>query len=177
MWLFTCLAAHAATIESVEVQAARESHGVVAGVVDVPVGQVLDLVTDCAGSVGWFPDLLAARVVASGSDAVRCEGATDLPWPLTDRTWQIDTVVEPLADGVFSVPFALVDGSGNLDELRGRYLLEDLGDGRTRVTYEAFVDLGFWVPEALAHYATKQMLPAILLGIESAAPTSLVAAR
>jgi hypothetical protein len=177
MWLLiTGMAAQGADLTRVEVEPGRSSHGVVVGVVDVPVAVVLERVVDCVGSSSWFPDVYGTTVVSDDGEVIRCAGHTDLPWPLADRSWRIDTTVERGADGSFVVPFTLAEG--NLEELHGRYVLEGLADGRTRVTYEAWVDLGFWVPPALLDWATNRVLPAILEGIEAApARPALVARR
>src|SRR5689334_17771759 len=93
MWLTFALAltADAATVSCVEVTLGAPNHGIVEGTVDVPVAEVLAIVLDCAASDDWFPDLVGTRVVGVDGDTVRCGGSTNLPWPMPDRTWQIDS--------------------------------------------------------------------------------------
>lgn len=165
MWWIAVTAAGAADLTTLSVELGRPSHGVVAGVVERPLAEVVELAADCEGSSSWFPDVRDTRVVSDDGVTVRCSGRTDLPWPLADRVWQIDTTIEDHGD-VVVVAFTLVEG--NLDALQGGYVLEDLGDGRTSITYEAWVDLGFWVPEALVDWATRRVLPEIVRGIEVA---------
>ena len=155
---------------SLDVQVGRPSHGVIVGIVAVPVEQVLDIVMDCDRSDRWFPDLEDTRVVGPG----RCAGTTDLPWPISDRVWEIDTFAEGGADR-WEARFAYVEGSGNLGSLHGRYVLERLDAGRTRVTYEGWVDLGFWAPQPLVAWATARVLPGILAGIEREARSQTIA--
>lgn len=169
MWMFAALTAQAAQVDSVSVHVGRPSLGVVEGSVVAPLTDVLRLVLDCDGSDAWFPDLEDTRKVSEQDGAVRCAGRTDLPWPLADREWVIESRPAEVAPGLWEVPFALVPGSaGNVPELHGTYRLEDLGDGRTSVYYDATVDIGFWIPDVLAEWATRRVLPAILWGIEHA---------
>jgi hypothetical protein len=170
MWMFAALAAFGADVSRVSVEVGRPSLGIVEGSVYAPLAEVLRLVLDCDGSDGWFPDLTDTRTVREENGSVHCAGQTDLPWPLADREWIIESRPAEIAPGIWEVPFALVPGSaGNVPELHGAYRLEDLGGGRTRVRYDATVDIGFWIPEILAEWATKRVLPAILTGIEEAA--------
>ncbi|MCA9494012.1 MAG: hypothetical protein KC621_28990 [Myxococcales bacterium] len=168
MFLLAPIAAFAAQIDVLDVEVGRPSFGVVEGVVDVPLAEAVRVVMDCAGADGWFPDLRDSVVVSEIDGVVRCSGRTDLPWPVTDRVWQIDSHVEDRGDGEVWVPFALVEGSGNVTEMHGSYLLTALPDGRAHVRYEATVDIGFWIPDPLAQWATRRVLPAILDGMEQA---------
>lgn len=163
----------AAELTSIEVEVGRPAYGKMVGIVDVPVQQVFAIVMDCEGTGGWFPDLEDTHLVA----ADRCAGTTDLPWPITDRTWEIDLSASGVGTETWEAGFAYVPGSGNLAEMQGRYLLEATEDGRTRVTYEAWIDLGFWIPEPLVSWATKRVLPGVLEGIEDEAGRAMVASR
>jgi hypothetical protein len=177
MWMFTALAAYGADIETLSVDVGRPSTGVVEGVVDATIAEVIRLVMDCGNADAWFPDLEDSEVVSTEGGVVTCSGKTDLPWPLTDRVWHIASRASRVGPSTWEIPFALVPGTGNLVELHGGYRIEDLGGGRTFVHYEATVDLGFWIPDLVAEWATKKVLPAILEGIEGAADVrdSLVA--
>lgn len=160
------LSASAADVR-VEVDPGRLNRGLVAGVVDAPIEQVVAVVEDCEGFDQWFPDMIDTR--PTGVD--RCRGATNLPWPLADRQWEVSTGTRvELVDGVetWILPFEYVEGSGNLVEMRGEYRLSRIGS-QTRVEYEAWIDVGFWVPECLLSWATERLLPGMVDGLELAA--------
>jgi hypothetical protein len=152
----------------VEVETGPSSRGRVTGLVDAPIGPVLDVVMDCEGSARWFPGVFETRLVEPGDRGHRCAGVTDLPWPFADRTWEIQVTRWSGADGVVFVAFAYLPGSGDLEALEGYYRLEPQG-GQTRVSYEAAVDLGGWIPEVQMNWATERMLPGILEGLEERA--------
>lgn len=169
--MFACVfafAAGAAEIDSVRVVAGRPSTGSVSGTVDLTVDATLAVITDCAGTAAWFPDMLGSELVEAWDHGYRCAGVTNLPWPLADRTWAIDVGWSQREDGAWIATFAYVRGSGNVAEMEGRYLLEPVGDARTRVTYEGKVDLGFWLPGCVLDWATSHLLPSVLHGLEDA---------
>ena len=174
-WMLVGVAS-AATDVVVDVVPGRLNHGSVSGVVDSPISEVLGKVMDCEGTSGWFPDLYDTRLVSADADGYRCSGSTDLPWPLADRAWSIDVEREHLDDGSWRVSFSYVPGSGNLAEMRGAYVLRAAGTG-TRVEYVADIDLGFWVPQALIDWATRQILPGILDGLERGSPRLVAEVR
>jgi len=164
-------AVHAAELQSIEVEVGRPSTGRLVGTVDVPPAEVLAIVLDCASTGDWFPDLVDTHVV--GVD--RCAGATDLPWPMADRTWAIDVWVEPQGEA-WLAGFAYVPGSGDLASMEGHWLLEPTEEGGTRVTYEVSIDLGFWIPEPLVGWATRRVMPGILDGLEAQASVGVARA-
>jgi hypothetical protein len=176
LWCTLALAAQAADVDLVEVIPGRPSVGRVEGTVDAPLDQVLSVIGDCAGTARWFPDMLESRLVSSWEGGYRCAGATDLPWPLKDRTWTIDVALAPGDDGAWIATFDYVPGSGNLAEMSGRYVVSPGENGRTDVTYEGRVDLGFWLPCAVVAWATAHLLPEVVHGLERAAPP-LIAGR
>src|SRR5262249_38691860 len=68
-----------------------------------------------------------------------------------------------------SLQFEMIDG--DLKSARGGYTFEDLGGGRTRVTYENAVDPGFFVPgpvrKKIAESAVKDLLSQLKARAES----------
>jgi len=167
----SCLSSVAAAHPyQVHVDAGRSSHGTVVGIVDVPVEEALAIVMDCDAADTWFPDMMDTEVVSVDGASVRCRGGTNLPWPVSDRRWEIESDARlEVVDGeeTWVARFDYVDGSGNVDALRGQYRLSATAEGQTLVRYEAFVDLGFWVPEPLVAWATRRILPGILQGMEA----------
>lgn len=166
----------------VAVEPGQATKGEVVGIVDVPMDTVLAIVKDCEATPGWFPQLRDTKVVGESLAGELCSGATELPWPMADRTWTIEVgVYEETRDGVagWVVPFRYVSG-GTLEQMYGGYHLQPWGpDGRqTLVTYEAWVDLGTWIPDSLIAMASKRILPGLIGGIEEeAARRQAVAAR
>jgi hypothetical protein len=133
------------------------SHASVRGLVEVDLPEVLAIVTDCASYEQWFPDIRQTRVLSRGLGELRCAGQTDLPWPVPDRSWEID-VQSVSGSQTALASFQYVPGSGNLQALSGSYTLVRVEAGLTEVTYEVTVDPGFWVPSFLVAWAHQGLL-------------------
>jgi len=160
--LLLAVSASAAVVDEVAAEGGRPAHGWVEGAVELPVTRVLDILSDCEGFADWFPDLVESRPAGPG----RCAGRTNLPWPIPDRTWVLETSPSQQADDTWEVSFAYVEGSGNLNRMDGRWVLRGTPDGATQVRYEAWVDLGIPMPDVLVAWATRQVLPDVLTGLE-----------
>lgn len=157
---------------TVHVQPGRPTYGSVMDTVDAPIDIVRQVVSDCARLQLWFPDMRDTRVVARLGSGVRCEGVMDLPWPVADRSWHVfidgsEVVVN--GQPAVLVRFAYIQGSGNLADMSGHFRLQAAPGGGTRVTYEAWVDLGFWLPSFVLSWATQRVLPGIIEGIRTEA--------
>lgn len=174
-WIADAVAVGPVTLE---IEPGRVSRGMVSAVLDAPLPQVLAAVMDCGKADQWVPDLVDTAVVWEKDGRVRCQGRTNLPWPLTDRQWQIDLQREagPGAESAV-VTFEYVRGSGNLELLGGRFALQAVDAHHTRVRCDASVDLGFWIPEPLLVWATDRVLPGILTGLERHAARPLGVVR
>lgn len=158
----------------VTVERGEVTYGSVVDVVPVRLDRLVEVATDCGRFDEWFPDMRDTHVVATVAGVVRCRGAMDLPWPLADRHWDVLVDWEPVdIDGargaVVSIDY--LPGSGNLEAMKGRYVLESVGpDGAcTRVRYEAWVDLGTWLPDFVLGWATQRILPGVITGLEEQA--------
>lgn len=43
-----------------------------------------------------------------------------------------------------------------IDEGTGRFVIEDLGSGKARLSYRLYMDIGGWIPKSLVHMANTQ---------------------
>ena len=159
--------AAAAHVKSVEADSHGTSgKGIVVGIVDAPMDDVAALIQDCERMGEWFPDILETTEVAGGSGTPLCRGTTDVPWPLEDRVWTVESSHRQAAGGWEVYEFRYLPGSGNLTEMDGRYWLRE-GAGGTEVRYEVTIDLGIWVPSPIVGWATQRWLPGIVHGLGS----------
>ncbi|MCO4746413.1 MAG: hypothetical protein KC912_16570 [Proteobacteria bacterium] len=193
LFLALCTTASAAELESpssttsVEFSAERDGvrvvpgdviKGEVVGVIDAPLEAVLAVVLDCDGTADWFPATADTRSVGTAAVDI-CAGTTSAPWPVSDRTWQIEVSAHQLDDGTWVVPFDYVEGSGNIQAMRGGYHLRAMGD-KTAVAYEGWLDLGLWLPEFALRWGTKTLLGGLLDALEHEAslqPTRVASVR
>jgi ribosome-associated toxin RatA of RatAB toxin-antitoxin module len=101
-----------------------------------PIDEVFAVAADVEGSPRWQPEIKVAEVVERDADGRQILVHTET-----------DARVRRLgADLRFSYdePAGLswVQEEGDLKSIEGSWSFEDLGDGRTRATYEMTVDLG-----------------------------------
>ena len=153
---------------AVSVVAGVPHKGEVVGLIDAPVDDVLRTILDCEGFESWFPDMRQVERISSEA----CRGTMNLPWPLADRTWTIDVGEAVQAESVWRVSFDYVPGSGNLEELHGTFSVA-AHQGGTLVHYEAWVDLGCWVPQWAMNWAAQRILPQLIAGLEMQARSSM----
>jgi carbon monoxide dehydrogenase subunit G len=138
--------------------------------VEVPPDPLLDILWSPANFGRLFPDIEDARVV-------REDEAT------TDVAYRIDAVVRPIK---YVLSRALDrkartitwrEIGGDLRRVRGGWRVEPSpGPSASRVTYSAFVDVGFFVPTGLVRNAAKRKLGEMVERIQRVA-VEIYAAR
>lgn len=113
----------------------------------------------------WVPYMRTSSVKQAGPSGALCVGATNLPWPLADRTWSV--LMQTRVTGApglrtYTAAWRYVPESGNLRDTSGSWTLQELSAERTRVELDATVDLGRKVPSALLRWAERNALPQML---------------
>jgi ribosome-associated toxin RatA of RatAB toxin-antitoxin module len=111
-------------------------HGSASTEINAPIKEVFDIAADVEGSPQWQPEIKRARCVEHDADGRQALVRTE-----TDA--KVRTLVSTLRfdyDEPTRIHWRQEDG--DLKSVEGSWQLEDLGDGRTRATYEMTVDLG-----------------------------------
>ena len=104
--------------------------------IDAPIDEVFAVAADVEGSPRWQPDIKQVDVLERDA-----EGRQVLVRTQTDA--KVRTLSSDLRftyDAPRGLRWTQVDG--DLKAVDGSWTFEDLGDGRTRATYEMTVDLG-----------------------------------
>ena len=111
----------------------------------------------------WVPYMRTASLERLDGEVAVCDGLTNLPWPLKDRTWTVRMRTEVEDGGErYVASWEYVPGSGNIDDTYGAWSLQALEDGRTRVKLRAFADVGVSVPGPMLRWAENKALPEML---------------
>jgi uncharacterized membrane protein len=110
-------------------------HGSASTEIEAPIDLVYAVAADVEGSPQWQPEIKVAECVERGGGEQRLVHM------------ETDAKVRTLsAEMRFSYErparISWVQEEGDLKSVEGRWELEDLGDGRTSVTYSLEVDLG-----------------------------------
>jgi ribosome-associated toxin RatA of RatAB toxin-antitoxin module len=117
-------------------------------------------ITDYAGYPQFMPQTVECRVLATEDDgALRVIQGIKVG-PKTVRY----TIRIMLAEDEGRVTWTLVEG--NFKRLEGSWHLEDLGDGRVRITYVNLVDVGYklpgWVSKSLVGGAMPKVVESVV---------------
>lgn len=157
-----------ASIESGEVvvhtRRGTPNRGEVVGLVCAPISEVWAIVRDFNNLHRWYPDMEDSQLIATGHG----RGQTNMPWPISDRNWEIAaTQGEQTVGGVSSyvATFDYIEGSGNLEEMFGYWLVREWDNGCTMVRYVLNADLGIALPSSIVNWAARRMLPGIITGL------------
>ena len=104
--------------------------------IDAPLTQVWALVADVEAAPRWQGGLKSLRALDRDGDgrAIRCETETDA------KVKSVKAIVRFTYDGPTKLSWT--QEKGDLKSVNGSWTLEDLGDDRTRATYEIDADLG-----------------------------------
>jgi len=103
--------------------------------IEAPIATVYEIAADVEGSPRWQPEIKVAECLErKGGEQVLVHMETDAKV----RTLGADMRFSYEAPTLIS----WTQEEGDLKSVQGSWELEDLGDGRTRVTYSLEVDLG-----------------------------------
>lgn len=110
--------------------------GTASGEIDAPIEEVWATVTDVATIAAWQDGIVSCTPVDTNAagEVVRAELVADA------KVKELRVVAR--FERTASTRLAWAVESGDVKKLDGSWTLEDLGDGRTRVTYETEVDPG-----------------------------------
>jgi ribosome-associated toxin RatA of RatAB toxin-antitoxin module len=105
-------------------------------VIEAPIERVFEVAADVEGSPRWQPEFKEVRCLERGpaGEQVVVETKTDAKVRTLRSLLRFS--YEP------QTAIRWVQEDGDLKAVEGSWSFEDLGDGRTRATYEMTVDLG-----------------------------------
>jgi carbon monoxide dehydrogenase subunit G len=130
-------------------------HGEETIVIDAPAEEVMDVITDYEAYPEWA-DVKSARVVQRGAGGLATEVTYEVDVPLLGRASY--TLAYRYAPGDAGVSWVTKDARGAVSNIVGEYLLDDLGDGTTRVTYRLDVELGVLLPGFVRTQGAKRVM-------------------
>ncbi len=142
-------------------------HAEIVGLLRAPVDAVFNTIMDFDHEDEWFPDERDTHVTRREGGRTYGQGETNMPWPITDREWEVfATTSSEVLDGKECrvIRYQYVQGSGNLDQMDGHWLLIPYGDANqwTLLRYVIDVDIGVALPRAIVTWGTTSVLPDML---------------
>jgi len=124
-------------------------------VIDAPAAEVMDVITEYESYPDWA-DVKSATVLQRGEGGLATEVAFEVDVPLLGRASY--TLAYRYAPGDEGVSWVTKDARGAVSNIAGEYLLDDLGDGTTRVTYRLDVELGVLLPGFVRTQGAKRVM-------------------
>ncbi len=133
-------------------------------VIDADPATIMGVIGDFGSYPGWAKGVRRAEVVSEFPDgwAERVFFSLDVP-PIRD-----EYTLEYAWDGHNEVSWWLVEGK-ILTHMDGTYLLQDLGDGSTEVTYRLALDLAIPLIGMIKRKGEKMIIDAALKGLKQQA--------
>ncbi len=130
-------------------------------VVDAEPAAVMEVIGDFASYPDWAKGVREARVVEEGPEG----WARQVFFRLDVAPIKDEYTLAYDWDGYDEVTWTLVSGK-MLSALDGAYLLRDLGDGRTEVTYRLALDLSIPLIGMLKRKGEKILIDTALTGLK-----------
>jgi len=112
-------------------------------VIDAPAVDVMDVITDYESYPEWA-EVESVDVLRRGEGGLGAEVAFEVDVPVLGRAAY--TLSYSYAPGDAGLSWTTKEARGAVRDIRGEYLLNELDEDRTRVTYRLAVDLGVLVP-------------------------------
>jgi carbon monoxide dehydrogenase subunit G len=110
--------------------------------IGAPPWDVMEVITDYESYPAWT-EVVSAKVLSRGHGGLATEVAYDVDVPfLGTASYTLSYVYA----GEQGLSWSTKEARGAVRDIRGEYLLHELDDGATRVTYRLAVDLGVLVP-------------------------------
>ncbi len=123
----------------------------------------MDVITDYEAYPDWA-DVKTARVLQRGAGGVGTEVAFEVDVPILGRASY--TLAYRYAPGDAGVSWVTKEARGAVSNISGEYLLNELGDRETEVTYRLSVELGVLLPGFVRTQGAKRVIENALEGLK-----------
>ena len=147
-----------------EVEGSPIKEGVALGLVEAPPERVFAVVTDNARFAEFMPYVETSTVEETADGALINFQHLDLPWPISDREYEIALVNEAVADAeppIWQSTWTHVKGFGNIEESRGAWRIFACGEAAL-VEYQVLTDPGGRIPNYFKNKATRKSLSRLI---------------
>jgi ribosome-associated toxin RatA of RatAB toxin-antitoxin module len=132
-------------------------------VIEASAAEIMDVITDYEAYPQWA-DVKTARVLQRGAGGVGTEVAFEVDVPLLGRASY--TLAYRYAPGDAGVSWVTKEARGAVSNISGEYLLNELDDRETEVTYRLSVELGVLLPGFVRTQGAKRVIENALEGLK-----------
>jgi carbon monoxide dehydrogenase subunit G len=124
-------------------------------VIDAPPSRVMDVLTDFESYPSWA-EVRSTSVLERGAGGLASRVGFDIEVPVLGRASY--TLVYRYAPGDAGMSWVSTEAHGAVTSVAGEYLLADLDDGRTEVTYRLAVDLAALLPAVVRTEGQRRLI-------------------
>ncbi len=132
-------------------------------VIEASAAEVMDVITDYEAYPEWA-DVKSAHVLQRGAGGLGTEVAFEVDVPVLGRASY--TLAYRYAPGDAGVSWVTKEARGAVSEISGEYLLNELADRETEVTYRLSVELGVLLPGFVRTQGAKRVIENALEGLK-----------
>ena len=124
-------------------------------VIEAPFEDVMEVIEDYESYPEWA-DVRTVDVRVRGEGGRATEVAFEVDVPVLGKASY--TLTYQYAPGDTGLSWVTTDARGAIRDIRGEYLLDELDEGETKVTYRLGVELGVLVPGFLRTEGAKRVI-------------------
>jgi ribosome-associated toxin RatA of RatAB toxin-antitoxin module len=132
-------------------------------VIEASAAEVMDVITDYEAYPEWA-DVKSAQVVQRGAGGLGMEVAFEVDVPVLGKASY--TLAYRYAPGDAGVSWVTKEARGAVSNIIGEYLLNELDDRETEVTYRLSVELGVLLPGFVRTQGAKRVIENALEGLK-----------
>jgi carbon monoxide dehydrogenase subunit G len=123
--------------------------------IEAPIEDVMEVIEDYEAYPEWS-DVETVEVLRRGEGGRATEVAFQVDVPVLGKAAY--TLAYAYAPGDTGISWTTKEARGAIRDIRGEYLLNELADGTTKVTYRLAVELGVLVPGFLRTEGAKRVI-------------------
>ncbi len=123
--------------------------------IDASPENVMDVITDYEAYPEWA-DVNSAKVLKRGEGGLATEVAFEVEIPVLGTAGY--TLAYRYAPGNAGLSWVTTEARGAVRDIRGEYLLDELDEHETKVTYRLMVELGVLVPGFVRTQGAKRVI-------------------
>lgn len=124
-------------------------------VVDAPPSRVMDVIADLEAYPEWA-EVRSTRILERGAGGMATRVAFEIDVPILGRASY--TLAYRYAPGDAGMSWVSTEAHGAVTSVAGEYLLADLDDGRTEVTYRLEVGLAALLPAVVRTVGQRRLI-------------------
>ena len=132
-------------------------------VIEASAAEVMDVITDYEAYPEWA-DVKSASALQRGEGGLATEVAFEVDVPVLGRASY--TLAYRYAPGDAGLSWVTREARGAVSNISGEYLLDELDDGETEVTYRLNVELGVLLPGFVRTQGAKRVIDNALEGLK-----------